>query len=224
MIHVDILTSVRNGESYILEAIQSVQKQTFSDWTYFIVDDGSTDNTKSIVEKQALNDHRIHFSSQAANGASSALNKVMKLGSGKFISFIDADDLWHPSKLKKQIEVFEKDAALNFCFTMVEEFDESKNLEFHSYRARKEALRGYIRSSLLFKRKMIESVGYFDEEIAMGDFIDWLSEPIHRKENLFVLEDVLTYRRVHGNNMTAFGDKQGYLKILKKHLDRKKEL
>jgi glycosyltransferase involved in cell wall biosynthesis len=219
---VDVITSVKDGEDYILQAIQSVQKQTFKNWIYYIIDDGSTDKTKTIIEEQALKDNRIRLISQKSSGASTALNKALKLGVGQFVSFIDADDLWDSFKLEKQLKVFSQGKSQNFCFTMVEEFDEVSNIGLHSYRARKIPLKGYIRSSLLFKRTVIDVIGYFDESVAMGDFIDWMSTSIHQKENLYVLDEVLTYRRVHGNNMTAFANKNDYLKVLKKHLDRRK--
>lgn len=219
---VDIITCVKNGEAYILEAIQSVKDQSFKNWVYYIVNDGSTDETRTILENEAAKDDRIRVIHQNSSGASKALNKALKIGNSEYVAFIDHDDLWEYNKLEKQLDVFLNDNSLNFCFTMVKEFDEIKTINSHSFRARISPLKGYIKSALLFRRNVIESLGYFNENLAMGELLDWMSKPIHQKENLFVIDEVLTHRRVHGENMTANVNKGDFLKILKKHLDQRK--
>lgn len=89
-----IIIPTYNREKTILQSVESVLSQTFSDTEIIIVDDGSTDNTKSIIEQ--INDSRILYVRQTNAGAPSARNHGISLARGKYISFQDSDDNWFP--------------------------------------------------------------------------------------------------------------------------------
>lgn len=221
---VDIVTPVRNGQRYIQEAIDTVKAQSFGDWNYFIVNDGSSDNTADIIKRASAQDNRIHYLEQPPLGVSAASNKGTMAGSAVFFAFLDCDDLWHVDKLQKQLAHFNTHPQSNFCFTMLQEFDEPEQLSKHRFRARKDTVKGYSKSSMLCRRQVFDSYGLLDENVQFGDFISWLSQPINKAEVLSVIDETLTYRRVHGENMTATPRKQEYLKVLKQHLDHKRSL
>jgi len=113
---VSIITPTYNSEKYISEAIQSVQKQTYRNWEMIIVDDCSSDNTIAIVEQFMEDDHRIHLLKLNKNsGPGVARNTAITEAKGKYIAFLDSDDLWKPEKLSKQIE-FMKASKIPFKF------------------------------------------------------------------------------------------------------------
>ena len=102
---VSILMPVYNGASYLSDAIGSVVSQTYSNWELVIVDDGSTDDGPRIAERFAAADKRIvRASNRHTPGPAGARNTAVDLASGRFISFLDSDDTWEPTKLEVQVQ------------------------------------------------------------------------------------------------------------------------
>ena len=126
---VSVIVPCYNCENYIEEAINSILNQTFSDFEILVVDDLSTDNTAHILEKLRKRDKRIkYFKLSKKGGATGARNKALREAKGKYIAFLDGDDLWEPQKLEKQIK-FMEDNNIYFSYTDYEYIDEkSKRL------------------------------------------------------------------------------------------------
>jgi len=122
---VSIITPTYNCGKFIAQTIESVLDQTYLNWEMIIVDDCSTDDTQSIVE--GYDDSRIHFNRLEKNsGAAVARNKAISLAKGRWIAFLDSDDLWSPVKLDKQLR-FMMDNDIHFSYTQYEEIDEKGN-------------------------------------------------------------------------------------------------
>ncbi|VDY99309.1 glycosyltransferase family 2 protein [Escherichia coli] len=101
---VSIIMPSYNSEFTIKESIKSVIEQTYSNWELLITDDCSTDRTCQIVKEFVEQDDRIKlFVSDKNKGAGAARNNSIKESSGRFLAFLDSDDLWAPDKLKEQI-------------------------------------------------------------------------------------------------------------------------
>lgn len=101
---VSVITPVWNAEATLADAIASVQAQSLPDWEMLIVDDGSTDGSRSLAQSRAANDPRIRVLAQGArSGAAAARNRGLSEAAGRFIAFLDADDLWRPEKLALQL-------------------------------------------------------------------------------------------------------------------------
>lgn len=116
-----IMPSYNTGE-YVEETIESVLKQTYTNWELLFVDDFSTDDTISKMEKYR-EDARIRIIKGEKNsGAAVCRNKALREAKGKWIAFLDSDDLWMPDKLSKQIEFMEKNEYV-FSYTNYEEID-----------------------------------------------------------------------------------------------------
>lgn len=98
-----------NGAAYISDAIQSVQKQTFNDWELIIINDCSTDLSAKIINEFISSDKRIKYLiTQISTGYPSDVRNIgIENASGRYIAFLDCDDLWKPSKLEKQIPLFD---------------------------------------------------------------------------------------------------------------------
>lgn len=120
---VSIITPSFNSEKFISDTIRSVKNQTYQNWEMIIVDDGSTDNTVSIIE-EFLHDNRIQLHRLDKNsGTGVARNKAISLAKGRYIAFLDSDDLWKSEKLQKQIE-FMVSQNQPFTFSYYECIDE----------------------------------------------------------------------------------------------------
>lgn len=101
---VSIIMPAYNAEKYIEEAIQSVLKQTYTNWELVIVNDCSTDKTEQIIKKYQEQDQRIKLYSLPKNqGVANARNAAIENAFGRYIAFLDSDDIWLPEKLEKQI-------------------------------------------------------------------------------------------------------------------------
>ena len=112
---VSIIMPAYNAELHIAESIESVISQTYSNWELLITDDRSTDNTQQIINEYAIKDQRIRqFINEQNGGAGVARNNSIKQANGRFIAFLDADDLWLPEKLTKQISFM---LTNNYAFT-----------------------------------------------------------------------------------------------------------
>lgn len=124
---VSILIPTFNAEKSIKAAVESVQKQTYENWEMILVDDASTDETVKIIADFAQKDSRIkHYQLQTNSGNGFARNIALEKASGKYIAFLDADDLWFPEKLEKQIQ-FLKANNLSFTFSFYDCIDDNGN-------------------------------------------------------------------------------------------------
>jgi teichuronic acid biosynthesis glycosyltransferase TuaG len=125
---VSIITPTYNSEKFISDAIQSVQKQSYLDWEMIIVDDCSKDKTVEIIQNFMEDDHRIHLIHLDKNsGAGIARNTALTEANGRYIAFLDSDDIWKPQKLSKQIELMQKH-NLPFTFSYYDLMNEKGDL------------------------------------------------------------------------------------------------
>ena len=112
---VSIIMPAYNTEQYITDTINSILEQTYSNWELIIVDDCSTDNTAQIIK--TFDDNRIRYiKSDTHKGAGACRNRALKEAEGKWVAFLDSDDLWHPQKLEKQLH-FMKENGYKFTCT-----------------------------------------------------------------------------------------------------------
>ena len=131
---VTIVTPSWNSEKYILDTIKSVQAQTYQNWEMIIVDDCSSDHTVEIVEGVSIKDPRVRIFIQETNsGAAKARNRSMQAGKGRFVAYLDADDIWKPEKLEKQIAFMKKNKCGFSCtsYEVIDDDGKPKNKYIH---------------------------------------------------------------------------------------------
>lgn len=122
---VSIIMPSYNTERFIADSIQSVLNQTYQNWELIIVDDCSTDNTDTVVA--SFTDSRIKYLKNEKNsGAAVSRNRALREAKGKWIAFLDSDDLWASEKLEKQIKFMEEN-DYKFSYTDYEKIDEESN-------------------------------------------------------------------------------------------------
>lgn len=117
---VSIVTPVFNSERFLRDTIQSVRRQSYSDWELLLIDDASTDSSVAIIKAAQDEDARIKLLQNERNmGAGYSRNKGIKAAKGKYVAFLDADDLWATDKLKNQVNFAEINSHA-FTFTAYE--------------------------------------------------------------------------------------------------------
>lgn len=179
---VSIIMPTYNREKYLPFAIDSVITQTFNNFEMIIVDDGSSDNTKQLIE-QYKNDKRIRYFYQENQGQSVARNVGLKQANGKYICFLDSDDLFMPEKLAKQVAFLENNPEIAITHSDEELIDENGHV-FSTYNM--ERYSGILYEKLLIdncisittamvRRECFEELGMFDETVKVADDYElWL--------------------------------------------------
>ena len=113
MTKVSIITAVFNAEKFIGDTYRSLEAQTFTDWEWVVTNDFSTDSTEKILSDIAAKDKRVKvFKNSTNQGAGYSRNRSISESQGKFIAFIDSDDLWDREKLCRQIDFMEANDIL----------------------------------------------------------------------------------------------------------------
>ncbi|HEY9846823.1 MAG TPA: glycosyltransferase family A protein, partial [Candidatus Caenarcaniphilales bacterium] len=123
---ISVIVPAYNAESTIVEAVVSVQKQTFSDFELIIIDDGSCDKTLEQLSK--LRESRLKVFSYTNAGVSTARNRGISCATGEFIAFLDADDVWMPDKLELQLAVLKQHPEAGVAYSWTNFIDEKGKL------------------------------------------------------------------------------------------------
>lgn len=114
---ISIVMPAYNCEKYVSESIKSVINQTHKNWELIVINDGSMDNTLSVISKIAIKDSRIRILNNSSNmGVSETRNRGIEQSNGNWIAFLDSDDVWETSKLEKQVDLANEKNA-EFIFT-----------------------------------------------------------------------------------------------------------
>ena len=121
---VSVIMPCYNMEKYITATIHSVQRQTYPHWELLIVDDASTDGTVGIVQNLCSQDDKIQFVVKPKHsGIADTRNQCISMAKGRFLAFLDADDVWHPDKLEQQLQ-FMTERKIGFCYSSYDCVDE----------------------------------------------------------------------------------------------------
>jgi teichuronic acid biosynthesis glycosyltransferase TuaG len=231
---VSVVMPAYNAEKTIRQSIDSVLRQTFTDWELIAVNDGSKDSTVSIVEEFSRRDPRIILHTLSQNGGlPNARNQGCLRAQGKFVAFLDSDDLWHKDKLKTQMSFHNEHPSIKISHTDFQIFDEKKVFKrpykkFVESRAAKE---GQLYPTIAYEntvgvltvmvdRELLKDVGLFDTSLwTFEDQELWLR--IARKNVAFgYIDKVLAYYRLtHGGMSRRLGRyKKAYKFFIKNYL------
>lgn len=112
---VSIITPCYNGERFVAQTIRSVLAQTYENWELLVVDDGSGDSSAEIIRGFAESDSRIRLIQQENAGSAAARNAGIRAAQGRYLALLDADDLWEPEFLARQLEFMESRNAVCVC-------------------------------------------------------------------------------------------------------------
>ena len=213
---VSIIMPSYNTGRFIKETIESVLAQSYPAWELIIVDDCSTDDTDDVVSKY-LADKRIHYIKNDTNsGAAVSRNRALREAKGKWIAFLDSDDLWEPDKLQKQIS-FMRDNGYHFSYTNYIEIDEESKANGKSVtgpkRISKHGMYNYCWMGCLTVMYDADTVGLI--QIAdikkNNDYAMWLK--VCKKANCYLLNETLARYRKRSGSISN----HGYMKLIKWH-------
>jgi glycosyltransferase involved in cell wall biosynthesis len=217
---VSIIIPTYNQSQYLSEAIDSVLAQNYKDSEIIIVNDGSTDSTEKIIKHyQQKYPEKIKYFYKKNGGQASARNLGMKNAQGEHFAFLDADDLWLPEKLEKQINKLQESNA-DICYTDAEMFGNelvagkrfSEIAEFHEGKILKELIKTnfIVNSSVLMKRLVFEKVGFQKKFLKrVEDYEYWLRVALNNFQLVFIGEPLVLYR-VHEEHTTKKGSRKTY--------------
>jgi glycosyltransferase involved in cell wall biosynthesis len=172
---VSVIVPVHNGARYIGATLDSALQQTYRDLEVIVVDDGSSDGTRAVVEERAARDPRLRLIVQANGGVAAARNRALAAARGRFIAPLDADDVWEPTKIERQVRrMHEAGEETGLVYTWWVWIDPEGALLDASPRWRVE---GYAGDALLqvnytgnasvplFRRRCLEQIGGYDETL-----------------------------------------------------------
>ena len=204
---VTVLMSVYNGEKYLNEAIDSILGQTFKDFEFLIVNDGSTDKTAEILK--SYKDPRIKIINNNKNiGLTKSLNKGLKLARGEYIARQDADDISMPERLEKELkfmEIQQNYAAVGTFSKIINEKSEVISLNHNpgEYTQIQEFFKKdncITHGSVMIRESCLQEIGLFNESMARSqDFELWLR--LSKKYYLANIPEYLYKLRKHKNSI-----------------------
>lgn len=203
---ISVIIPTYNSEKYICEAIDSVLCQTYKDYEIIIIDDGSTDNTRTIITERYP---FIRYFYNDNRGVSYARNYGISKAQGDLVAFLDADDKWLPEKLEKQVVLFSDDHKLGMAFTenyffddhgiRTSKLDKRKRLLYGNI-VRNIFVKSYLVTSTVMVRKCVfDDVGLFEEELNVAEDDNmWMRISMKYRIEL-IDEPLLLYRITEGS-------------------------
>lgn len=205
---VSVIIPAYNASDFIVETIRSVMQQSYTEWELIISDDGSTDNTADAV-RPFLN-QRVRYIKHPNGGVSLARNRGAEIAIGKYLAFLDADDLLTPYSLEKKVHVMQQheDIALVFCDVAIIDAKSNKTGE-ELIGSDHDVLKHLLLwdrtvipgpSSILVTREAYDAVGGFDPEFSTAADQDFFFRVACRMK-CYRIPEVLTLYRKHGANM-----------------------
>ena len=206
---VSIIMNCFNGEKYLQRALESIIKQTYSNWELIFWDNQSTDNSKKIFESFKENRFKYYYSPKYFSKLYEARNHAISKTNGEYVAFLDVDDLWTPNKLESQIPLFkDKDVALVFGnFWILDERLGKKNIKkfekkkFETGFILKNLLKNYyigILTAVVRKSVINKMEGFNNNFHIIGDFDLFVRISFSWKINC--VQEPLAYYRIHSSN------------------------
>ena len=213
---VSVIVPVFNGARFVREALDSILNQTYQPVEIIVVDDGSNDATAEVLDEFGPRVRRV---SQAHSGQSVARNRGVELATGRYLAFLDADDLWPAEKLAAQVTILEEDPECDLLFGHAAQFRQNGGGE-------SEPMPGHVPGTLMARRDVWMRVGPLRSDVRVGEFLDWMLRA--RQQGMHERMDGRMWlrRRIHEDNLgvrerDARGD---YLRLLKDAMDRRRQL
>lgn len=220
---ISVIIPVYNGASFIAEAVASIRLQGYPALEIIVSDDGSTDDTASIVANLPGD---ICYLYQANSGPAAARNRGLEKSRGDLISFLDVDDLWPTNKLSLQLATLAENPSVDLVMGLTQMVQASTHAEsvpalWPVYPPR---LAFYLGSAVM-RRGVFDRVGLFDETLRYSEDVDWFLRARECAVPFLVTSDVVLLYRLHDRNMTRGKSAVdlNILKTLKRSLERRRE-
>lgn len=198
---ISVLMGVYNAEEDLKSSIESILNQTYEDFELIIINDGSTDSSREIIEAYAQKDARIHLVNQENMGLTKALNKGIAVSRGKYIARQDADDVSYPHRLKKQIDLMESNEAIVLSGSNCDDlYADGSTGEWGAY-APDELQKvvflktPFAHSTIMMRADICKELGGYDENFKTSQDMElWMR--FAKKGMLAMIEEPLIQRKI----------------------------
>jgi glycosyltransferase involved in cell wall biosynthesis len=222
--HVSVVIPVNDGERYLREAIDSVVAQQGVAVEVIVIDDGSNDASAAVAE--SYGPPVVCHSVRRSRGPGAARNLGVARATGEYLGFLDADDVWAPSKLFRQVAVMRAQPPSDLVFGAVRHFI-SPDLDAESaarLHCPEGTQHGYLAGALLTRRDVFERIGSFREDLRVGEVVDWLARAREAGLREVMLPEVVFERRLHRTNLgrRRREDRSDFIRLVKASLDRRR--
>ncbi|HXM42397.1 MAG TPA: glycosyltransferase family A protein [Bryobacteraceae bacterium] len=209
-----VVVPAYNAAAYLPYAIDSVLAQTYADWEIVIVDDGSIDHTRAMVDSYRLKlQDRLQYVYQSNQGVSAARNSGIRAARGEFIALLDADDVWLPQRLERGVAALDADPAVGLVHAKVARID-TRGLVTGQLKVEPKYLSGSIArhiytrrahlicTTVMFRKSCLAAAGWFDEAMQTTEDRDlWFRIALRYK--IAYIGEVLAYYRISPTSTTA---------------------
>jgi len=215
-----------NGEKYLGEALDSIFAQTYRSIEVIVADDGSTDGSRAVVDGYG---GRVKWISQETAGPAATRNLGARTASGEMLAFLDADDLWKPQKLERQLNQLQLRPELDACVSLAQMFWMAEiGAEEALYRdhPRGQPIPGYASTTLLARRSTFDRIGMYREDLWFADSTEWFIRFREAGLALALMEEVLVLHRMHSTNLTrrrSDASKAEFARVVGETLSRRRK-
>lgn len=231
---VSIIIPAWNSENYIKESIDSALSQTYKNIEIIVIDDGSTDNTKKVINDY-IKSRKIYYIFQPNKGLAGARNTGILSAKGEYIALLDSDDLFLPKKIQKQVEALEKNPDFSVCYCDLLHFTEREPRQFfhHRYSYPSGNLFGELLKkqfinplTVIIKKTVFDTYGIFDENLKRSEDWELWLRFAHAGIKFLHLKEILAYYRIRnaGNLSSIESEPQMKEKNLEIFLNLKKKM
>ena len=213
---ISVIVPVYNSSPYLHDCIQSVLQQTYQNFELILVDDGSEDDSKNICQKLSITDRRIHYLTQSHKGVSAARNKGIKAAIGRYLFFLDSDDMIHPYLLETMYTILSKTNAV-MAATEYSYIESDESTKISTCQSPESYSADYIHVDNqifldLFMNGCINSAGgimihhisthflHFDERLQNGEDTKFIYQMLLHGTDGIILNQKWYYYRKHKNN------------------------
>jgi glycosyltransferase involved in cell wall biosynthesis len=206
-----------NAERYLREAIDSVLAQRHYPIEVIVVDDGSTDGTRALAEGFGP---PVRAICQHNTGPGGARNRGVEAARGAWLAFLDADDLWLPRKIERQLAALADEPEETAVFGRVQAFTERDGMVTEIGAASS----GSAAGAMMIGRSAFDRVGAFRTDLCVGEFVDWYLRASATGIRMKTLPEVMLRRRIHGENLGVRmrAHSRDFARVLKDDLDRRR--
>lgn len=223
---ISVLMPVYNAERYVAEAVDSILAQTFTDFEFSIIDDGSTDSSLEILQRYARKDARIILRSRPNTGYVVTLNEMLATARGEFIARMDADDISLPHRFARQLAHLQSNPScmcLGVTTLLVDQGGWPVRIGFHEY-GRSNIDAAHVRwagarichPSIMVRSEVFSALGGYRNEFAPAEDLDFFLR-VAEFGDIDNLSEILLHYRLHANSvsrtMTALQRKQAFLAV-----------
>jgi glycosyltransferase involved in cell wall biosynthesis len=215
---VSVIITAWNAERFIGEALASVAAQTVQAHQIVVNDDGSTDGTVAAIRASGVH---VDLLESPHEGISEGRNRAMARATGDLLAFLDADDVWLPTKLERQLELLEERPELDAVFCRTDEFADGAGAR---HRAPARGAVGPLLSGVVVRAAVLDRAGGFRPGLRSGDWLEWWARATDAGMQAEEVPEVLMRRRLHEeNNSLREASSRDLLSIFRARIERDRQ-